>query len=149
MRASEVVPIIAKEGSSCGRLKNLMALDALKLSTNKADDYRIVFNTILKKLIQAGYSNVNVIPLCIDIQCYEFLEKLLAKLSKDHRFQVFFPINDFFHVLKQYAGSVFSNYHKLFFVPLCAAIFPPSHHTGVFESPPLSQVFDICSTPKP
>ena len=82
--------------------------------------------------------------MCIDVQCYEYIEKLLHSLPQDHRFQVIFPTNDFFHVVKQYASSVFLKYHKLFFVPVCDAIFPPNHR-DVFESPSLSQVMHICN----
>jgi len=118
LRASDVNPIIAKEGSSCGRLKNLIPLEAFNLSTNQAKDYHTLLDKILKRIEKAmkDYTINNVIAMCVDVQCYEFIEKLLAMLSRNHRFQVIFPTNDFFHVVKQYATSVFKNYHKLFFV---------------------------------
>lgn len=142
MRANQINPIIAIEGSSCGRQKNLRALDALKLRTGQASDYPTLLDTLLKKLEDAepGYTTTNVIPLCIDIKCYDFVEKLLVRKHKNHSFQVFFPVNDPFHIYKTYAESVFENYHALFFHPICAAIFPASQTKGVFQNIQLSQV---------
>ena len=145
-RADKVSSTVVKEGHSGGRLEHLVALDALKLSTNKAVDYPVLLQFFLDKIeaVNPGYATTNIIPLCVDIQCYEILEKLFCRLPRNHRFQVFFPVNDFFHVHKQYIKGVFESYHKLFFAPACRVMLP-SGHAEVFVSPSLAHMIHICT----